>query len=131
MLINSPRNSSRAEWGSQFFQETIFVPSDFLGSGSGACLPSFLSFLFSGLGHPMNSFLRMNVVETWFVAVWGLCWCNLVQGRVQGLVSLLLSYSVPSSFHASFWFQLGFRGLSPYSCGILFHRHFLVPSGSR
>ena len=45
--------------------------------GSGACLPSFLSFLFSGMGHPMTSLLRMNVVETWFVAVWGLCWCNL------------------------------------------------------
>ena len=25
------------------------------GSGSGACLPSFLSFLFSGMGRPMNS----------------------------------------------------------------------------
>ena len=24
----------------------------------------------------MNSLLRMNVVETWFVAVRGLCWCN-------------------------------------------------------
>ena len=24
----------------------------------------------------MTSLLRMNVVETWFVAVWGLCWCN-------------------------------------------------------
>ena len=45
------------------------------GSGSGGCLPSFLSFLFSGMGRPMNSLLRMNVVETWFVAVWGLCWC--------------------------------------------------------
>ena len=48
------------------------------GSGSAACLPSFLSFLFSGMGHGMNSLLRMNVVETWFVAVWGLCWCNFV-----------------------------------------------------
>ena len=47
-----------------------------LGWGSGACLPSFLSFLFSGMGRPMNSLLHMNVVETWFVAVWGLCWCN-------------------------------------------------------
>ena len=24
----------------------------------------------------MTSLLHMNVVETWFVAVWGLCWCN-------------------------------------------------------
>ena len=24
----------------------------------------------------MKSLLRMNVVETWFIAVWGLCWCN-------------------------------------------------------
>ena len=29
------------------------------------------------MGHPMNSLLGMNVVETWFVAVWGLCWCNI------------------------------------------------------
>ena len=46
------------------------------GWGSVACPPSFLSFLFSGMGRPMNSLLCMNVVETWFVAVWGLCWCN-------------------------------------------------------
>ena len=26
------------------------------------------------------------------------------------------------------WFRLGFRGLSPYSFGILFHHHFLVPA---
>ena len=26
----------------------------------------------------MNCLLRMNVVETWFVAVWGLCWCNFL-----------------------------------------------------
>ena len=45
------------------------------GSSSGA---SFLSFLSSGMGRPMNSLLHMNVVETWFVAVWGLCWCNFV-----------------------------------------------------
>ena len=48
------------------------------GSGSGVCLPSFVSFLFIGMGHPMNSLLRMNIVETWFVAVWGLCWCNVL-----------------------------------------------------
>ena len=40
------------------------------GSGSGPCLPSLLSFLFSGMGQPMSSLLHMNVVETWFVAVW-------------------------------------------------------------
>ena len=28
----------------------------------------------------------------------------------------------------SFWFGVGFRGLSPYSSGFLFHHHFLVPS---
>ena len=51
-------NSSGAEWGFQFFQETGFGPSWFSGSswflhlpsgsgsGSGACLPTFLSFLF-------------------------------------------------------------------------------------
>ena len=44
--------------------------------------------------------------------------------RVPGLVSLLFWNPVPSSFS---WFRLGFRGLSPYSFGILFHYHFLVP----
>ena len=28
----------------------------------------------------------------------------------------------------SSWFRLRFRGLSPYSFGILFHHHFLVPA---
>ena len=28
-----------------------------------------------------------------------------------------------------FWLRVGFWGLSPYSFGILFHHHFLVPSG--
>ena len=51
------------------------------GSGSAACLPSFLSFLFSGMGRAMSSLLRMNVVETWFIAVWGLCWCNFWSKR--------------------------------------------------
>ena len=62
-----------------FLKKRIVFHRDFLapsGSGFGVCLPSFVSFLFSGMGHPMNSLLRMNVVETWFVAVWGLCWCN-------------------------------------------------------
>ena len=60
------------------------------GWGSGVCLPSFLSFLFSGMGHPMNSLLRMNVVETWFVAVWGLCWCNYI--FLANVTDLLLSF---------------------------------------
>ena len=42
-----------------------------------ALSPPVLSFLFSGIRPPMTSLLHMNVVETWFVAVWGLCWCNL------------------------------------------------------
>ena len=35
----------------------------------------------------MNSLLCMNVVETWFVAVWGLCWCNFepLEMRPPGL----------------------------------------------
>ena len=45
--------------------------------------------------------------------------------------SLLAWFRVLSG---SFWFRVGFwvgfRGLSPYSSGILFHHHFLVPSGS-
>ena len=56
---------------------------DFLvlsGSGLGfRGLSTFFS-LFSGMGRPMNSLFRMNVVETWFVAVWGLCWCNFGTG---------------------------------------------------
>ena len=73
------------------FHRDFLVPSG-SGSGSGACLPSFLSFLFSGMGCPMNSLLHMNVVETWFVAVWGLCWCNLVPGRVPGFCSIIISW---------------------------------------
>ena len=80
------------------FHHHFLLPS---GSsyGSGVCLPTFLSFLLSGKGfcpimivsllffrffsqewgYPwINSLLRMSVVETWFVAVWGLCWCNLI-----------------------------------------------------
>ena len=52
------------------FHRDFLAPS---GSGLGfrGLSPLFLSFLFSGMGHPMNSLLRMNVVETWFVAVLG------------------------------------------------------------
>ena len=50
----------------------ILVP----GSVPGLVSPV-LSFLFSGIRPPMTSLLHMNVVETWFVAVWGLRWCNL------------------------------------------------------
>ena len=58
------------------FHHDFLVPS---GSGFGfrALSPPVLSFLFSGIGRPMSSLLRINVVETWFVAVWGLCWCNV------------------------------------------------------
>ena len=52
----------------------FLVPS---GSGLGGLSPFFLSLVISRIGGPMNSLLRMNVVETWFVAVWGLCWYNL------------------------------------------------------
>ena len=55
----------------------------------------------------------------------GVCWCSfrrhhhfLVPARVPGLASLLW-HPVPSS---------GFRGLSPYSFGIVFHHHVLVPA---
>ena len=70
-----------------------------------------------------------------------------VLARVPGLVSLLFWHPVPSSFPGSgsgsgacfptllescsiilSWFRLGFRGLSPYSLGILFHHHVLFPS---
>ena len=63
------------------FHRDFLAPS---GSGLGfrGLSPFFLSFLFSGMGHPMNSLLRMNVVETWFVAVWGLCWCNFYYDEI-------------------------------------------------
>ena len=81
-----------------------------LFSGSGFCLPSLLPFC--------------SIIISWF---------HLVSGTVPGFASLLLWHSVPSSFPASFWFQLGFRILSPYFSllsfvreGILFHHDFLV-----
>ena len=108
---NSP-NSSGAEWGSQFFQETGFVPSSFLGwLGFRGLSPYFSGILFH------HHFL--------------------VPARVPGLVSLLFWHPVPLRFRGlspySFgiilsWFRLGFRGLSPYSFGILFHHPFLVPA---
>ena len=48
----------------------------------------------------------------------------LVPARVPGLVSLLFSHPVPSSFSC---FRLGFRGLPTYFFGILFYYNFLVP----
>ena len=140
--IDISPNSSGAEWGSQFFQETGFVPSWFSvsfwfrlgfrglspyfyfflgqgivfhhdllvpsgsGSGSRACFPTFLFFLFSEKGF-------CSIMISWFLLV--------LAKKFQGFVSLLL----------------GFRGLSPYffliSClrkGIVFHHDLLVPSGS-
>ena len=87
------------------FHRDFLVPS---GSGLGfrglSPFFSFVSFLKNGV--PNEVFLRMNVVETWFVAVWGRL--LLVPGRVPGLASLLLWHFVPSSFPGSFWFQVGF-----------------------
>ena len=40
----------------------------------------------------------------------------------------LSPYSSGILFHYLSWFGLGFRGLSPYSFGILFHHPFLVPA---
>ena len=54
--------------GPIMFHRDFLAPS---GSGLG----------FRGLsrnGAPNEVLLRMNVVETWFVAVWGLCWYNFV-----------------------------------------------------
>ena len=57
------------------FHRDFLAPS---GSGLGfrglSPFFSFVSFLRNGA--PNEVLLRMNVVETWFVAVWGLCWCN-------------------------------------------------------
>ena len=56
------------------FHHELLVPSG-SGSGSSACLPSLLFFLFSG-----NRF--SSIMISWFL---------LVPARVPGLVSLLLS----------------------------------------
>ena len=69
--------------------------------------------------------------------------CSIIIAWFLG--SLLFWRAVPSSFPGSgvpaclpifsescsiiiSWFRLGFRGLSPYSFGILFHHPFLVPA---
>ena len=75
-------------------------------------------------------------------------WFPLVPGRVPGLVSLIFWHSVPSSFPGSgaclpsllafcsiiwsiiwsvIWLLVGFRGLFPYSFGILIFWFLLVP----
>ena len=65
-----------------------FLVSSGSGLGFRGLSPCFLSFFFfSGIGRPMNSLLHMNVVETWFVAVWGLCWCNLEGLQIRTNVS--------------------------------------------
>ena len=46
-------------------------------------------------------------------------------------LSLLFWPSVSSSFPQSLWFRVAFRGLFPWSCGILFHHHVLVSPGTR
>ena len=63
-----------------FFQEKDLFHHDFLvpsgsGSGSGACLPTFLSFLFSGKG-------PCSIMISWFL---------VIPAQVPGLVSLLFS----------------------------------------
>ena len=57
------------------FHRDFLAPS---GSGLGfrGLSPFFYFVSFLRNGAPSEVFLRMNVVETWFVAVWGLCWCN-------------------------------------------------------
>ena len=133
------------------FHHDLLVPPG-SGWGSGACLPSSLSFLSS---------------RTWFCSIM-ICWFLLVPAGVPVLVSLLLSSlvpvlvplllssffsqergSVPSWFADSSWFGLGFRCLSPFfsllwfRClspffsllsflrkGVLFHHGVLVLLGS-
>ena len=122
------------------------VPSSFPGSGwsSGACLRTLLA--------------SCSIIISWFRLgfrglspfFFGILFHHhsLVSARVPGLVSLLFWHPVPSSFPGfgqgsgaclpAFlsscsiiisWFRLGFRGLSPYFFGILFHHHFLVQDG--
>ena len=100
------------------FHRDFLAPSG-SGSGSGACLPSFFSFLFSGMGCPMNSLLRMNVVETWFVAVWGLCWC------------IFFNHFSPTAKLAMGSLAQNSSGAIRCSCNSRFRRRFRrVPVGS-
>ena len=85
------------------FHHDFLVPSG-SGSGSGACLPTFLFFLFSGKGF-------CSIMISWFL---------LVPAQVPGLVSLLLFFSwerdcVPAWFIGSFWFRLRFQSWFPGS----------------
>ena len=116
------------------------VPSSFPGSGrSGACLPTLLA--------------SCSIILFWFRPFRGLSpysfgilfHHHFLVPAVPGLVSLLFWHPVPSSFPGSgrsgaclptllascsiiiSWFR-PFRGLSPYSFGILFHHDFLVPA---
>ena len=111
-------NSSRAEWGSQFLLETVFVQSWFPGSCwfrlwfprlSPSCLPS---CLFSLCSKKQSLFHHDFLVPPRFA-------------RVPALVSLLVSLLVSSLFAQKnkvcaimiSWFllvSLGFRRLSPF-----------------
>ena len=89
-----------AEWGSQFFQKTIWWIFWFRVGFRG---------LFSSL------LVFCSMIISWF---------HLVLGRVRSracLASLL-------AFCSIIWFWVGFRGLSPYFSNALFHPPFLVPA---
>ena len=97
------------------FHHHFLVPSGFW-VGSGACFPNLLA--------------SCSIIISWFLLVPGrvpglvslvfwhpvpssFSWFHLVLGRVPAFVSVLFWDPVPSSFPGSFWFRVGFRGLSP------------------
>ena len=84
----------------------FLVPSG-SGSGSGVCLPTFLSFLFSGKG---------------FCSIMISCF-SLVPAQVPGFVSLLFSFFSQTALELN-----GVLNCSKKQA--LFHHDFLVPSGS-
>ena len=113
------------------FHHDVLVPLG-SGSGSGACFPSSLFFLFSGMAF-------CSTMISWFLVVPALVpvlvslllssffsqemvFCFLVPARVPVLVSLLLSSffsqergsAVPSWFAGCSWFRLRFGWLSPF-----------------
>ena len=140
--LNGVLNSSKKQ---ALFHHHFLLPARVPGlvSLSGACLPTLLA--------------SCSIIISWFqlgfrglsLYSFGIVFHHhfLVPARVPGLVSLLFWHFVLSSYPGFgwgsgaclsallalcsiiiSWFRLGFRGLFPYSFGILFHHHFLVPA---
>ena len=111
-------NSSGTEWGSHFFQQSLFtfVPSGFSGSLWFPLVPArdpgFVSRLFFLL--PAKGFCS--------ILIFWLC-----LRKFRGLSPYFSFFcperdSVPSGFPVSSWFRLGFRRLSPFFFFVLVKR---------